>query len=532
MMALLRKHWLALLPVATFVAVTAPFMTTPPIWDGYQYFSCLLNATGGRFVMEKFLCYGHPSLLYMMLFGTTQYLAYGSVAAVNVLSIALGAGSILAFYACTLFLFPRSRALAALITALYALHPVFVGNVVNFNADMGIVIFFIFLLWALLYDVTWAAVLSGFFLCFTKETGVALYVMTVVAYVLLFITRGEGTLRQRLNRLRILIFLVFPALEFFLYFFFRAGVQNTSPMWIGATSTREIVAGLLDINVADARWLMTLAEIFLMNFAWIPSAIVLTAASVYLLRFAFRLSHPPLTTLVHGKGMLLVIVLAVFGLHLLTTFNLYHNPRYWMPVFSLNALLFAAALHYLVPRETVRIAVASGVVAFSVLAIFRSVDPVSRALFGMFPFGSHALYALAPATRDHCCGYGRDQIVYNLEYMRLAVLQDYAHRRIQPTGNSIIVIHPNAGLGFGGAVDPVSFRRVFASPWIKPLYMNTPTFLALRVLPETIFFIEYPYVNNAGGIAALRKIYPSTHEWDVRSGGYTLKVLEMSRRRK
>ena len=81
-------------------------------------------------------------------------------------------------------------------------------------------------------------------------------------------------------------------------------------------------------------------------------------------------------------------------------------------------------------------------VIVSFVSTVRTVDPVSRALFGTFPFGDRALLNLTSITHE-CCAQGRDQLGYNLEFTTLAALMDDALAATK-AGDSTLVVLPDS----------------------------------------------------------------------------------------
>jgi len=72
----------------------------------------------------------------------------------------------------------------------------------------------------------------------------------------------------------------------------------------------------------------------------------------------------------------------------------------------------------------------------------RTIDPLSRWLFGTFPFGQRDLLELTSITHE-CCAAGRDQLVYNLEFTTLAALMDDALAATR-AGDSTLIVLPDS----------------------------------------------------------------------------------------
>ena len=74
-------------------------------------------------------------------------------------------------------------------------------------------------------------------------------------------------------------------------------------------------------------------------------------------------------------------------------------------------------------RPGVRRAVLGTYAALLAVSAMRTVDPVSRWLWGTFRFGSHQMLDMTSLTGE-CCGTGRDQLAYSLEFTRFHDLTD------------------------------------------------------------------------------------------------------------
>src|SRR3712207_8880998 len=61
-------------------------------------------------------------------------------------------------------------------------------------------------------------------------------------------------------------------------------------------------------------------------------------------------------------------------------------------------------------------------------------------------------------TRE-CCGYGRDQLAYNLEFTALSEAQDALYARIAPGNQTVLLTHDYANLHTVGPLDAARRRR-------------------------------------------------------------------------
>src|SRR4029077_13952844 len=125
----------------------------------------------------------------------------------------------------------------------------------------------------------------------------------------------------------------------------------------------------------------------------------------------------------------------------LTRYETYLNVRYLLPIAALLILSFAVGFLILCARPFVRVVVLGFAFLLVLGSAFRTIDPVSRALWGTFPFGRHPLLALT-SWNNECCGFSRDQLVYNLEYLQFDRIETLIFRDLRPNTTTTFVAHP------------------------------------------------------------------------------------------
>src|SRR5215218_5841655 len=117
-----------------------------------------------------------------------------------------------------------------------------------------------------------------------------------------------------------------------------------------------------------------------------------------------------------------MIVLVAY-VWLLSRFVTFSNARYYLPIFPLVLLVaYASAVRLRIPPAA-RAGGAAALATLLAVSAVRTVDPVSRGLWGTWQMGERSLLSVTSLTGE-CCGHGRDQLAYNLEFTALATLQD------------------------------------------------------------------------------------------------------------
>lgn len=115
------------------------------------------------------------------------------------------------------------------------------------------------------------------------------------------------------------------------------------------------------------------------------------------------------------------------------------------------------------------------------------------------------------ALTGECCGYGRDQLAYNLQFTRLADVQDALYARIRPTATTVLVTHDNANWFTVGPIDAQTSRRTLSRDGIvePPVAPATMVIRPQMRIAEgwTAWYVAFPYVDNGPALAALAGRY-------------------------
>ena len=128
-----------------------------------------------------------------------------------------------------------------------------------------------------------------------------------------------------------------------------------------------------------------------------------------------------------------------------------------------------------------------------------------------------------------CCGRGRDQLAYNLEYTRLFALETMAMQQLA-IGPTTIVASSNQDYLVKWPLDRESRqRRIETGPGtFFPRYAVTE--FILKWLPEKFYSVYYPNYDNAGDEQLMAPFYKRESWIVVEQGGYGLAVVTMVRR--
>lgn len=519
----------ALPALVVFSLLLLPFLRHLPILDGFLYYECLKQAVHGPEHFHGFACINHPSLLFMGLYALPEYFFPGKAIAIQITTMLLGGLSIVAFSSILRILVP-SRGFAfvrALTSLLYASQPVVIASTPNFTLDVGLTfIFFPFLLCLLRKQYGFAALL-GILLTFTKETGLILYCLTLLLWFFVFLVPRHISLLRAFRALLAERWLFVPVFLIGLYMAVQISLLHSYPFH---EYTRLSFVSRLFALTVDRRLLVLLGEVFFAQFRWIQTLILLAGAAVFLRHSSGR--KRLIGSSMQARSTLFITLLYITGALLLTRLHAYNNPRYFMVLYPLGSALVLVCLRFLIGKGKLILLYLLLILSLNVPALLRSNDPVSELLLGSFPFGRHRLYAMTVATDDRCCGFGQDQLIYNLEYTKLLVLLEEALQWIHPTATAIVVTYPIAYSFLWNTVDPVTFRF---SQEPGSLHIHSTGFGALlerKRLPEEIYYIEFPNFFDTANLETLRKSYATVEMREFQSSGYAMRAYRMRLRGK
>lgn len=517
------------------LAVRLPHLRFVPIWDGRTYWDdCAQPALSGAFNPLAFNCFGHRSMLYMLGVTWPQYFSHGSALLLNLAHLVLSVVTIVAFYRIVARLFPpaeeRSSGVEpALLTLLFASMPVWTASSINLNPDSGVLVAFVVALALLLERRIALAAIAGVFLVLSKEIGLLLWLVLTGSEALLTIM-DHGWNRVAARTLARRAILLLPPAAYAL-----AGIalqaQKLPTMWPVAAQQPSLIRTFLTLDYSDPHFGAYVADLFLLNFAWVMT-VVIVAWLIAICVAVFRHRPLPLPALIDRRAGIMVALTTVATLYLLTRYPTFNNPRYLLPAFPMLVVAFGAGAVALIRRPAVRIALFVIAALLQLASMSRTVDPVSRLAFGTFPFGDHELLVMTSRTGE-CCGYGRDQLVYNMEYTAIHYLQDRLFATLRPGDGDVIGMARAAKWFVVGPLDAATRQRTLrATGVVRPQVTTLADIVAGTPLPERMLFIAYPNVDNRRDLRLLATAYAIAGPFQVEENGYRLDYFKLERLRR
>lgn len=512
----------ALLAIFPVLALCLPHLGYVPLWDGGDYYNALRRAIGAPFSLSNYFLLDHPAAAYAIFLGLLLRLDPSRIEILNLTNLALFLCSVAFFRALQGRIFEdRISGLELdLSAALYALTPVLVSGIFNLNPDQGVAVFLVPYMWALVARRPWLAAFFGFCMANSKESGIALYAASLPLYLL---TLERGPLRGRARSLAILSI---------------PGALTALLLWHHARKAGEIVrtdfvpsiaATVFEFSPAAKNMLAALADIFVLNFNWIPASIIAAA----LLSLPFALGRR------RGGAAKLCFAIAMFmaALYITTRVRPFNNARYFAPVFPLLLVVFHASLLRIVPTAELRIIFLSALWILFGASNLRTIDPLSKRVFGTFEFGRHELLAMDSMNGKR---FIADEMVYNLEFLNLHYLENDLFASLKPDKQTILFAGMAADHWNPGMLDPVTFER--SGDWRHGMldvqfvgrdYKREIEELSREGrLPEMAYFVDLPNHDPSPGKKIIREHYRVTGNKIFGRGGYEIVLEEMVRKDK
>ena len=223
------------------------------------------------------------------------------------------------------------------------------------------------------------------------------------------------------------------------------------------------------------------------------------------------------------------MVLAAATGYALTRFTTYANTRYLLVAFALLPIvMYASAVRLRIPSRYRSLLAGALAVGFAVSTVL-TVDPVSRALYGTFALGDRSLLRLTRITHE-CCGAGRDQLVYNLQFTNLADLTSDAMAAVRADDSTTVFVPHDMLWGALGPLDSASHRRTLRRTHIVTPRLLEPDSLSAMPAPARAVFLALPNGDPRAALSALSAHYVVGPEQRVARGAYWLAVYPLTLR--
>jgi hypothetical protein len=515
--------------IAAFVLV-ASRASYVPIWDGRTYADCIVGAADAPRTPDAFRCIGHTSQAFIALAALVQTIDEGNATLLIALNGALFVLSAVGFGRLIRLCFPDedARPDRELLTAAFIVQPAFLSSVVQPSIDLPLLPQF---LWCMVF--LWrrqmkAVVAIGILMAFTKETGLLLYAVLVGSFAFHQLRTDRAPPWDRMKSVLRLAPLSLPAVVFAGYLAVRAATHS-GPL-IGTTAnTGSSFLGQFLTPRLDLYLINFLVLTLVLNFAWVATVPIGLDAFVGLVRRAHKLARRPLGSADKSVIEFVLTVLIAVGVAL-SRFITYGNIRYYLGIVALLPIVLVATLHRfgIPPRWRSATLGAYGVLLLA--SNVRTLDPLSRTIYGTFAFGEHRLLRMTRIT-DECCGNGQDQLAYNLQFTALGDVVDDALGTLLPKENPHIILPDSTAWFQIGPLDSASHRRTLRRhDTVRVPIVEVAGAVADSGRPQRAIYLALPNGQHERGLADLRRVYDFGPERRVEQHGYQLFAWDLTRR--
>jgi len=528
-----RQSWLPIAVLAVAAAIVCALLASRldyvPIWDGRVYAACI-SAAADNLAPESLRCAGHASQAYVLVAALAQKIARSSAAPVLVTNALLVLVAVIGFNRLARHAFPGADAVdRSLLVAAFALQPAFLASIVQPGLDLPLLPGFV---WSVVFVIERRPVLlvlSGLWLAFTKETGLFLYAVVVGCHALWLLVKWPRPVTQRILEILRLAPLAFPGVAFIGYLAFRKlTLPNQPPMWYGSTVGVPLVEQLL-VPRLDLYQVNYAVLLLVLNFSWVPWGVTVFDAFIG----TVRAGHREPRRVIPGANERVVMFLLFVTLataYALTRFTTYGHTRYFLAVYALALLPFNTALLRLGVPAYVRRAILASYACALALSSVRSVDPLSRRLYGTFAFGEHQLFHMTRVTGE-CCGFGQDQLVYNLEFTNIQALTQRALTSAGASFAEVIVVPDSTSWIFLDPPNPGS--RLLENRGLKR--PGTRVYEHKQLVqgaggPDSLLYLGLPYGHNDRAIHELSALYDFRDEQRYTRAGYAVSTFRLTKR--
>jgi hypothetical protein len=191
-------------------------------------------------------------------------------------------------------------------------------------------------------------------------------------------------------------------------------------------------------------------------------------------------------------------------------------------------LLATKAVLRLISSRLLRGIVLAVMVCFFASSNLRSFDPISRGLYSTISFGRHALYKITSITQE-CCGLGRDQLVYNLQFAQFHYLINDILADILRDPTAVLAMNKDGNWHIIEAVDRRTLRRSAPSEaTFSPAVFTFAALSKIATKPSRLFYIELPNMDEGTELQLWAAMYRFGQAKSYERDGYELRVRELT----
>ena len=520
------RYALAALPL---VIAVVPHLNFMPLWDSAIYVGCVRDGTVNGFNLWALNCSQHPSVATLLPLALAFKVFNGAIWSIHATNLILGFLALCLLLRIFDILYPEThQSERCLATACVSAMPIVAASVIHTNADYGTFLVSIVLLFSLLKRMRWLAAIASALIPLTKDPGLPIWAIIVGTFLLTSIFRREGTVFQKIKSALYFWPVLTAPFSYYWYMVERTSRNLNVLAPPSGLSSEALLSQALTISLLDPVWLSYLSAMFLVNFNWILTLIVLAGVMIWGIKQGFGASRGPEPMRRELLTLLLVLMVLLF-----TRFKTFVNVRYFLPLFPIMMLATFHVLQGGIPWRRVRVCILALIVVLFQLSSFRTIDPVSKRVYGSFKFGTHDILQMTSITNE-CCGRGRDQLVYNLEFTYFDTLTEQLLVDLRPTAAFPIVM---ANFSVWHYIEWITNDTKFSRSALPGEHaISAPVFSAGQLdnrrgpeLPQRVIWVDLPNIHGDLEFKSLLGRYKVVEEKSYERSGYQLKAKILER---
>ena len=419
------------------VIIRLPMFTQIQKWDGSAYYGGVAAACRNfdftfASVWNSFRLASHPTFVFTFFCAIGEFLIPAKVIGVLIVQLILTVAALICIYHmlrdywCNMPSMPSMLA-----TLLLSIIPVFWGTFSIINVDYFLILFFIFMVYSDYKKLELLRLVWMIAVMLTKETGwmiVAGYIAACL--VMLWRKEKEEKLKDKMKRLVkepliqicvlvIIIICLYALKQGSLFSWFGVGVKQS--FFVSWKDIEERGLGINAVGIYLPYILHKLMQIFVLNFMWIPSVVIVS--SCVMLAKGRAACRREIRNLEGSIGALVFFVLfnMFFVTAALSRYTIFSAVMIWL----IAAIL---AYHIIIPLLPRKALASFGGVLIVVLCIqnFAYIDPLSNLFFLNLDSGKGMILS----TDMNLNGYG-DTLINNYRYSYVDKLLDKMLRAVE-----------------------------------------------------------------------------------------------------
>lgn len=407
-----------------------PMFTQLQRWDGGVYYA-VLHEAGAAFnftfdsVWNNFRLASHPTFSYTFFMLIGEFLFPAKVTGVLLVTLVMTAAALVFIYRMLRGYWCRMPDFPALIfTLIISVIPLFMGTSSYVNVDYTLVLFFIFLTYA---EYREQKIMMAFWtvaLMLNKETG---WIIVAGYYIVYLIKLWMSAKSKKIAGKIAIVFsdgivrvMVVGILVVCAYMIRQGGltgwygVGTTSSLFVSGETIAQKGLGVNAFGFYPAYIFHRLAQIFVLNFMWIPTLIIIISSVIII-----RKPKKKRKTIRNVSGMagalILFVLFSIFYVaEALSRYTVFSTVTLWL----LALILLYFVLSPMLSGEMM-MGISTVMAVILLIQNFIYIDPLSNLIFDKIPSGKGAILS----TNMNASYYG-DSLVNSYRYAYLDKLLD------------------------------------------------------------------------------------------------------------